>query len=93
MIESSPLASLAEVARATYHKRPLVSGMRIDQRARMIARFRARQMALEPHTLEYKISACVVLALLYGGSVRTINRISHNLRVIDSMVRGYKVQS
>lgn len=88
MIESSPLASLAAVARATYRMRPLTSGMRIDQRARMIVRFRERQMALEHGTIEHKISACVVLALLYGGSVQTINRISHNLRIIDAKVRG-----
>lgn len=53
----------------------------IDQRARMIERFHNRKMAAAPASLEHHLCACIVLALLYGGSVRTCNGIARRIRM------------
>lgn len=76
------LDSLAATAQALYRRRPwpLSREMNPHQRTRMIARFHARKMASPPRSLEHYICACVVIALLYGGSVRTVNGIAKRTR-------------
>lgn len=54
--------------------------MTINQRLRLMQRFRMRRMMTRMDSVEHIIAAGVLLGLAYGMSVRNINRLSHGAR-------------